>query len=505
LFEPSSRAQLVQTGWRISPEQINISLDSDRPLQLLDDEAQELHGAMWSLDDPEIAEIQEQDGIVVIHPKKSGKVHVTAALGGEMRSREIVIWPSVPMGSTNWAMHGIGRNLGDIPAVPTSDGPHMFSLEQTRRGKTILRANSDEGMQLWRWVLPENNLKVELVCGDWLGGAVISSNRPDSYTLYVVGKDGKLRWKHDASGQRKALSVNVDHTSYLLTQSIDGTAADLVALDQSGKQKFDLQIPSSQEIWTGVKKQGSTFECTGTSTSHLVPMTVSRVMVNMDGLPYIAFSQSERRFGTEKCVPGSSVPMKAIYLDRDEKLVLWQVHSGGTYRTTMVQAAKGRQPLSAPLNTLAPTESILTDNMNGMLVPVRVTYQNGREKENEVADELVYRFDPDGEVVYKMPLPRYSGNRHDETVIGENDVAFTTRGTLLIAFNVRTGQDLWHWESNTPDIEVYAALANGHVLVQTPTALVEVESATEAKEFVRGKARMDWQGRIFVQSGGEEE
>jgi len=104
-----------------------------------------------------------------------------------------------------------------------------------------------------------------------------------------------------------------------------------------------------------------------------------------------------------------------------------------------------------------------------------------------------------------MLLPRYSGRRHDETVIGENDVAFTTRGTLLIAFNVRTGEDLWHWESNTPDIEVYAALANGHVLVQTPTALIEVESATEAKEIAKGKARMDWQGRLFIQHGDEEQ
>lgn len=239
-------------GWGTVSE---ISLDSVRPLQLLDDEAQEVHGATWSVDDPEIAEIQEQDGIVVLHPKTLGKVHVTAELGGESRSREIVIWPSPPQGTTNWGMHAIGRDLGDIPAVPTPDGVHMFSLEQTKSGKTILRASSDEGMQLWRWVLPEDNLKVELVCGDWLGGAVISSNRSDSYAIYVVGKDGKLRWKHAADGLRKALAINVDHTYYLLTQSVDGTAADLAALDESGNQKFDLDIPSSRETWTGVKKQ----------------------------------------------------------------------------------------------------------------------------------------------------------------------------------------------------------------------------------------------------------
>lgn len=40
----------------------NIQIGEDRPLQLLDDSAQELHGAIWSVDNPENAEIREEDG-----------------------------------------------------------------------------------------------------------------------------------------------------------------------------------------------------------------------------------------------------------------------------------------------------------------------------------------------------------------------------------------------------------------------------------------------------------
>jgi len=101
-------------------------------------------------------------------------------------------------------------------------------------------------------------------------------------------------------------------------------------------------------------------------------------------------------------------------------------------------------------------------------------------------------------VLYKFQLPRYAGRLHDAIVIGEHDVAFATRGSILIAFNVRTGEDLWHWESNTEDIEVFAALANGHCLVQTPAALMEVADSETAKEVLKGKAMLNWQGQLFV-------
>lgn len=50
--------------------------------------------------------------------------------------------------------------------------------------------------------MPEKTSDVELVCGDWFGGALTSANHRTSYTLYVVGKDGKLRWQLAVEGRR---------------------------------------------------------------------------------------------------------------------------------------------------------------------------------------------------------------------------------------------------------------------------------------------------------------
>jgi len=73
-----------ETGWRIAPNRINIQVGADRWLQLLDDSAQELFGAIWSVDDPEKADIREEDGRAVLHAKLPGVVRVSAARGGEI-------------------------------------------------------------------------------------------------------------------------------------------------------------------------------------------------------------------------------------------------------------------------------------------------------------------------------------------------------------------------------------------------------------------------------------
>jgi hypothetical protein len=109
------------TGWRISPENINIQAGDQRRLQLLDDSAQELQGAEWSVDDSSLAEIHEELGSIVFYAKAVGAVRVRAVLGGETRFREIHIWPAeepLPPGTTHWGSirsAGILNNCRPFP------------------------------------------------------------------------------------------------------------------------------------------------------------------------------------------------------------------------------------------------------------------------------------------------------------------------------------------------------------------------------------------------------
>ena len=501
LFTVSLAAQ-KDSSWRISPYHINIQTGEDRVLQLLDDSAQELHGAMWSVDDPEKAEIQEEEGRAVLHAKAPGLVRVSAALAGEMRFREINIWPvdeALPQGTSKWGTEPIGREIKDLPAVPSPDAPTIYSLEQTASGNTYLRAFQDNGIQVWAWLMPERTRDVELVCGDWLGGALISANRADSYTLYTVGKDGKLRWQYALQGVRKGHAYSLNHLVHVISQSKEGTGTTITGLDEvSGARNFQLTLPASVETLTNVKRVGSNYVCIAQSLSGPIRTITSRLFVNIDGFAYVAFTQHDWSLKTGTCVPGSAVAPENVAYLRNERVVLWQIHPDGSYRSTIVEESKNKRPITESVSPPSPTGGIIPDGLGGVLLSVRWSHDTVVGEIHTSADELIYRIDEDGHIVYRLPLPKYDGVLHDEMVLGEDEVGFTTRGSFLIAFTVRDGKELWRWNSNTPDIEVFAALANGHCLVQTPTALVEVSNANEAKEVLQGKAMMGWRGDVYV-------
>lgn len=484
------------SGWRISPEGVNIIVGSRRRLQVLNDSAQELQGAVWSVDDPSIAEISDDGTLAVLHATAAGTVHVSASIGNDTKYIDVKVWPAVsgalPEGTTRWTVHQIGRDIGDIAAVPSSDGPEFYTVEQKPDGETYVRAIEPDGIQMWSWKLPEQTRNVKLVCGDWLGGAVVSVDHPDSFTLYFVGRDGQLRWKHTWPGQRNPLAINVDSLMYLVTQSPDGLTANVDVYDEaSGVLKFELPLPDSTENLVHLRRDGEKYYCSADSSSSPMPDTVTGPFVNMDGFAYIAFSQTNSTIEAPKCHPGEMLQPSQLQLTREQNLMLWQIHKDGTYRATLANSLEGQQPLSSPIASIVPTKDILTDNMNGILIPVQVTHSNGP------AEQFVYRVDPDGNLLLKIPLPSFSGALRDEMVIGEKNVGFATRGSLLVAVDLQKGTDLWSWDSHEPGISVFAALADGGCLVQTPTALVEVKDGAEVRELMKGKGMITWTGRIL--------
>jgi outer membrane protein assembly factor BamB len=489
--------------WRISPERINIQVGDDRPLQILDDAAQEIHGAEWSVDATDRAEMREENGRAIMHAKAWGTVRVTATVGLEKRFRDVEIWPSdkpIPPGTTGWGMHPIGRDLKDLAAVPTPDGPNMFSLEQTADGRTYLRGVSENGIQLWSWLMPEKTREAELVCGDWLGGALISANQPNSYTLYTVGPDGKVRWQRTLEGIRKAHAYTLTHLVHLLSKSSEGTVTKLTALDEvTGEQKFELTIPPSHEKRLNVRKAGTKILCASEPTISLVRAGTSRLFVNIDGFAYVAFTQQDWDLSAPKCTPGSALDPGGLTQERNQRVVLWQIHDDGTVRRTVVEESSARGLLSDSLNVGQPTGSIIPDGLGGVLLSVGWVQIAQKPGAQRPPDEFIYRLDQDGRVVYQFPLPHYEGPLHDEMVLGETN-GFVTRGSLLVAFSIADGKEMWRWDSHTLGIEVFAALANGGCLVQTPTALVQVDNATDAKELFKGKAVVDWRGQLFRQS-----
>src|SRR5262249_37434238 len=146
-----------------------------------------------------------------------------------------------PLGTTGRGTHPSGRGNNDISAGTTPRGSHGLSLEQSGDSRTEMRALADVGNPIWPWVGPVTLAGRPWVCGDLTGGALTSANRADSFTLYTVGSNGKLRWQQKLTGIRKGHAYNRDHLVNILSQSADGTTTIVTGFDEvTGTKKFQL-------------------------------------------------------------------------------------------------------------------------------------------------------------------------------------------------------------------------------------------------------------------------
>ncbi len=466
---------------------------------MLDDSAQELTGIHWSINDPSLATVNEQCGRFILHAIKPGTVRVSAVLHGEGRYLDIPIRADesqFPPGSSHWSMHPIGREIEDYAAVPTENGPNMLSLEQTPGGDTYLRGTREDGIQIWAWHLPEATRDVELICGDWLGGALVGANHVSDYTLYTVGSNGRTRWKYTLPGSRKAHAVSLDHLVYLLSQSKDGTSTLVTAIEADGALKFQLTVPSSHER-ENVKHGAGGIQCLPGERRSPIRTISSKLFVNVDGFAYFAFTQNDWSVLADSCPTKTAIDPRTVRFSRTDRIVLWQIHADGMVHDTVIDESTMTNPLMHPVEVSAPTGNIIPDGFGGVLLSVRRPLSSPSDKAPAVPAEYIYRIDSEGTVVYRSLLPKREGSLHDAMVLGENNIGFTTRGRLLIAFHVEDGTEMWRWDSGTQGIEVFAALADGSCLVQTPSALVDVFSASDAREVFKGKAKVDWHGQLY--------
>ena len=291
---------------------------------------------------------------------------------------------------------------------------------------------------------------------------------------------------------------------HILSQSANGTKTVITGFDElTGAKRFELPIPASNETLVNLQRVGSRYVCAAGTSIQPVGTITTQLMVNMDGLAYAAFTENQWIWQAPKCSPGAELRPSEISFDRQEQVILWQIHPEGTVRSTVVEGLKAKQSLAVAAIMASPTGAIITDNLNGVLISIRHSPNMIADKGTGPSDEFVYRINPAGEVLFKFPLPSYSGALHDDMVIGENDIAFATRGGNLIAFSLHTGKEVWEWDSKTPEISVIAALANGACVVKTPTGMAEVNHGVKTKDMAMdGAPVLGWQGDFYQSHSG---
>ena len=167
------------------------------------------------------------------------------------------------------------------------------------------------------------------------------------------------------------------------------------------------------------------------------------------------------------------VDPQKVYFSRDDKLVVWRIQADGSHREILVDAARQQHlSLSAPITVSAPTGDIIPDGFGGVLFSIRSSAIYATQRSKVRPTEFVYRVTQEGELAYKFLLPKYSGPLHDEMVLGEQDLGFATRGSILIAFNVATETKSGGGTPANRDFTINMATAGGGCFVETPEGIV---------------------------------
>jgi hypothetical protein len=296
--------------WHISPINVNLLAGDTQPLQILDTAAGELRGDSWRISDPALAELTtEPGGEVFFYAKAPGIVMVTASVRGFELQTEIKIWAGekLPDASVKWSLQPLGRSLDLLPAFPTGAEPSvdLYSLEQDAHN-TYVRAVSNKGIQRSLWTLADFTGKVKIICGDNLGGLLISTDRPDSYTVYSVEPNGKLRWKRSFSGICKGYALSAEGLLHLINQSPNGNSATVSAWDEeNGNLRFTLEIPGSQEHDVNLQSTRSALLCDpGRSVTNPLAFITSNLFINTDGDAYAAFIVNQSTVEANHCMAG---------------------------------------------------------------------------------------------------------------------------------------------------------------------------------------------------------
>ena len=122
---------------------------------------------------------------------------------------------------------------------------------------------------------------------------------------------------------------------------------------------------------------------------------------------------------------------------------LWSGVSEPTARTGRSWLTSEAQHLSlaAPISVSAPTGDIIPDGFGGVLFSIRSSSIHATQQVEGASDQFVYRVTQEASCV-QVFVAKYSGPLHDEMVLGEQDLGFATRGSILMAETSRWKRSL---------------------------------------------------------------
>ena len=138
----------------VSPSVTNMLVGDFRDFCVFDLDGKILtREAEWTIDDPGIATLAGK-GDPAITTKQPGKAVLRARVGNQYAEALITVLDGnkLPDGTIKWSVPNFPgyKSKQIVQAVPTNNGPDLYTIEENERGESLIRAWTSEGIFLWQ-------------------------------------------------------------------------------------------------------------------------------------------------------------------------------------------------------------------------------------------------------------------------------------------------------------------------------------------------------------------
>jgi outer membrane protein assembly factor BamB len=311
-----------------------------------------------------------------------------------------------------------------------------------------------------------------VVCGNDDGGVFLTLGDAQSKVLIYIDGNGSERWRVPVPGFGREYTYNsMSGTFYLVESDPEKSSARIVGLDsRSGAQTQSFKLPVSIETRRNLILRNGKVTCVpGAESVARLPVFYSTLLTGTNNDINLMYSEASLVADAGNCAPGAAVDLKRVHVASTQHLVVFDIHPDGGTSIQTVEENKSEGP--AATTTIAatlPAGEIIPGNADtgeGNFVAVRKAISRWGANTTAKVEAFEYCVSKNRQVLYRMRVPATTSTSNT-TLLGEERIAFTSRGNVVIAFDQDTGREKWRWEGKSVNVYPHAALTNGELIVR---------------------------------------
>ena len=500
----------------VTPSTTVMLVGETSTLSAVDEIGKPLSDVAWSVSPP-IADLEEENGEVVVRGKQKGRATVTATANNQSATAVIAVVDGGKLGpaTVRWSLLPVPgfQTLLVVQAVPTGGGPAFFSVEWSKSENAIVRALNESGQQMWMTRLASNASPLTLKHTLPPPGQVFQNDMLVSdHSMFIIGE--KSAFAGNNATDPTALGLPPDGKSILLRAT--GDASGGIILLERGRFRdslVDLNPADGSELWRYPSEGRLAKNWTanwnmdvGIVETLAKPPSSALLIINAKTgqiRSRIPFPLSSSTIDGYKCTDPQRNILKSLRPSLSGSV--FTSNDGNIYvqvethvESLRVEACKNKQYLfddSLALLSVTPEsvtewktfQHIHADAEGGMVAQPRVfagetipdgyggvlaawTYVSPDTSGGQIRSEArLSRIGPSGQRDFTLPMPYWIKGLNSpfdaNMILGEGNFLYAINGPLLLRLDTESGEVNWVRHPPTGEVKLDHATAGGGLLV----------------------------------------